>query len=245
MWGCVYFGRFTVVLGIAWGANAWASADCSAPQSKAPVTRKSDWRLYEKLADVGLAFDELYDSPKRLPERAYFDQNRNQFILPAGLGDEKVLPPRMITAIQSHLENALRDGYADFLFYPDMGHMHLYIPDAALKLVAADEVDLNDPEILFLYHTAELIRLREGDWFLGPLVPDQWLQWRYFSRNLVGRNRPDSDVRVIFAKDEKYNTVRQLPGYREFTTLYVSANVNGCFQLQGGKPWRFDLSLTN
>ena len=120
-----------------------------------------------------------------------------------------------------------------------MGHVHILVPEDADIVKPA----LQRKDIKFLYHTAELFQFKKGSLLDGELIGDTWLQWRYYSRNFVGELEEDKNLKVVFAKDSPYNTVRGLEGYRQVETLYMSSSEKGCFSYNhSGERMFFDIS---
>lgn len=207
---------------------------CNFPQTNEPKTKLADWKIYPNIESAEQDFKDLYFDGRRLPERTYWERG---YKLP--MGDYNIdLPIDIVRAISKHIEEALEKKYAEFVYYPDMGHVHILIPD---------DSHVNKPlerkDIKFLYHTGELFQFMEGSIVDGQLVEDEWMQWRYYSRNFVGEMDVTKNLSVLFAEGATYNTVRELPGYKQVMTLYMSSSQQGCFpyQLEGQKLY-FDIS---
>lgn len=220
--------------------SASAHADCSRQQASDSTVDKGTSVVYT-LDEAEAQYNEIYNSGKRIINRVYFDQKSQSYVLDQ---KEKTLPipHRFIESLTRQMETALERGYADFLFYSDMGHAHLYMPDSGDTTTENLAHHLEQAELTFLYHTAELFVLREN--FKGELTRDPWLQWRYYSRNFVAQNDVSDNLTVLFAKDASYNTVRDLQDHTSVSTVYMSASRNGCFPLQyKGETIYFDLTL--
>lgn len=72
----------------------------------------------------------------------------------------------------THIETALREGYAHFVFFPDMGHAHLYFPaDHWRKAYASAESILQSLEALY-----------------EKMLADPVLRHKYWNRNFLCRN---------------------------------------------------------
>lgn len=228
---------------------AFAFADAPADRCRKTSEPKAPrFNVVKTLAELASQFQQLYESDTRLAGRIYWHPEQHNFLAPYG-GSDVVIPKTLIEKISDHLQIALERGYADYPFYSDLGHAHLLYPKTwgsqAGDSVAVLEKILNSNEAKVLYHTAELLQLREGKFFNGALNPDPYLQWRYYSRNILGDLENSKNLAVLFAKNEKYNTVRSLDAYREWGTFYFSANKNGCFPFQfQGKTHYFDLSFS-
>ncbi len=226
-----------------------AFADVSADRCRKSSDPKAPrFSVVKTLAELASQFQQIYESDTRLASRIYWQPNQQNFLAPYG-GGEAVIPKAVIDKIADHLQTALDRGYADFPFYSDLGHGHLLYPKSwgnqeGTSLAILEKI-LNSSETKVLYHTAELLQLREGKFFNGALNPDPYMQWRYYSRNILGDLENSKNLAVLFAKNEKYNTVRSLEAYREWGTFYFSANKNGCFPFQfHGKTHYFDLSFS-
>jgi hypothetical protein len=196
-------------------------------------------------------FNQLYESDSRLHGRVYWEEKDNSYLATYSNKTVKI-PLPFIEAVTTHLKIALERGYANFLFYSDMGHGHLIYSTERWGNLAKEENKLQVLENLLnansekvLYHTAELFQLKAGENFDGALSEDSWLQWRYYSRNFTGDLAVKENVAVYFAKNQKFNTVREIEGHREWSTFYFSANKNGCFPVHlKNKTIYFDLSFT-
>jgi hypothetical protein len=80
----------------------------------------------------------------------------------------------------------------------------------------------------------------------GQFVEDRHVQWRFFTRNLVGHNKNQGKIELLHNETHSHNTAREYDeGYRYWGAgFYISANKNGCFAYQNnGKTFYFDLSL--
>jgi hypothetical protein len=231
-------------------------ARCGAPAAdEAPVTY-GDFRWGYTIPEMAARFDEIYTSGKRLAGRAYFDDASGRYLmdLPTSWGGPAEMPPEFARAIRRHLEEAHRLGYAEFPFFPDMGHAHFFIPQDTWEthyrdIPVAQNADryhqlMADPELQVLYHTAEQLQFTGED---GQLSADRHLQWRFFTRNPVGANRADATLDVHRNLEHSANTVRDLPGHHYYSAgFYVSASERGCFPFTWrGQTRYFDLSLSS
>ncbi len=191
------------------------------------------------LADLKAKYNEVYASGRRLEHRAY--RSGETFVLPEDKNLVKI-PEKFIANLTRHIEIALARGYADFLFYSDMGHGHLLFPKE--QKPENKEALLSSPDLKILYHTGELLTLRSGKWFDGPLPSEPTLAWRYFSRNFLADNIDGQNLAVLVHRGPGYNTVREIEGYAEQDTFRVSASKDGCFPFRrNGKTYYFDLSI--
>lgn len=234
----------------------WATIQtrCSAPTSEEPTLYSNAFTWGVTLESMAEKFDEIYGSSARLFGRAWFDETRDVFIMPdkPNWGGEVILSRRLIDSVRGHIERALALGYADFVFFPDMGHSHLFIPqDRWDEAYAGFEVSalssmrtalLDDPELRVLYHTAEQLTLVDE---AGEIKKDRYLMWRYFTRNPVGDNRGGGRLELARDLSTAMNTVRKFPGHHYYSSGFnVSANAKGCFPfVHDGQVRYFDLSL--
>lgn len=192
-------------------------------------------------------FETIYDDPRRLRGRFY--KNDSGQILHRWRDTEVVIPGEFVSRLTERIENALALQYADHLYYADLGHAHLLLPQTVAPQALEREGDqllrsaLASLDLGFLFHTAELYKLRAGTAMNGELTSDPWLQWRYHSRNFFADAR-NPLLTVLFQPPPQYNTVRAIEGYRAVTEVYFSANKNGCFTYrQNGRTYYFDISL--
>ena len=200
-------------------------------------------------------FDEVYASGVRLDGRAYWDPDREMFVLPhnENWGGEVVLSQRLIENVRRHIEQALALGYVDHIFFPDMGHSHFFIPlehyqdtYAGWEVARLSEMYtlmLDDPSLLVLYHTAEQLQAIDED---DNVLADRHIGWRFFTRNLVGDN-DGQQLFLIRNLEHSANTARNLDGhYYHGAGFSISATETGCFPyLHDGTVHWFDLSLAD
>ncbi len=219
--------------------------NCSPPHAGEDLIRIES-RQIESIKELKEVFERTYDSGFRLRDRWYYSASEDLYLGKLS-GREVKIPKSFITNITKQIEVALERGYADYIIYADMGHGHLLVdigaPQSGLTLEEAFKLENSQ----MLYHTAELLKLRSGASFLGPIDLDPWLAWRYHSRNFVARNNSSDSLAVLFGgKNGAYNTVRNIPGVREFATVYFSATKNGCFSYKAkGETFNFDISFSN
>lgn len=232
-----------------------AKSRCSQPAADEPILFSDDffgWGL--NMEQAKKASELAYASNKRLKERAYFDGEN--FVFPNAIYNSPVLvriPKNFISSIIKHVESALKRNYVDFIIFPDMGHSHYFIPEDfynnVLDKFADNEKHLRleammaYPGLKILYHTAEQIKMKDED---KNLINDRHLQWRFYTRNIVGDNQEQGHLEIIHASDHGYNTAHDYEeGYRYWGAGFnISANENGCFPfLYNGQTYYFDLSL--
>ena len=228
-------------------------ARCAAPPTDEPVVYLNDFKWGATHEEMAKLFDEIYASDKRLHERAYFDAERGELLLPhtESWGGSVVLPRRHVESIRRHIERALELGYAEFIFFPDMGHNHYFMPqeryDALYAGTPVSELSamygrmIDDPELLVLYHTAEQLKMYEDK----VLLTDRHLQWRYYTRNLVGDNEAPGKLFLLHDFSGMGNTARDYAGHHYHGAgMNVHASANGCFPyVHNGEVRYFDLSF--
>jgi len=214
----------------------------------------SDFKWGYTLPEMMAAFEKTYASDKRLGARAHWNAEKKRYELPyeKDRGGNVVLPPRLIAALTRHIEAAFAADYIDAVFFPDMGHSHLLIPDAVWKKVYDPypvdkfsrmyEAMFDDPRIEVFYHTAEQLKMLESD---KSVINDERVRWRHKTRNIAGLNTPDAKLKVLQNPKSDANTVGEVPGYFWWGGGFnFSANQDGCFSYQAkGKTTRYDISL--
>jgi hypothetical protein len=226
---------------------------CGKPLPSEPITYSDDFTGTFTLEGMADLFEKHYASGRRLKGRAYYDSDLGSLVLPHSTGLIKI-SPRFIQNVTRHVEISLERRYADFVFFPDMGHSHLHLPESVYEEMKAIKPIGKMYENFFaydglqmLYHTAEKLAVREGKNFNGAFPQDPILLWRYFSRNPVGDNNDGENVKIFFhlSEPQKYNTVKDIPGHKEYSAGFdISASKEGCFPFESrGKKMYFDLSL--
>lgn len=247
----------TVLREDGWAARALADARarCVPRATEEPVIDQSDFVHDHSEARLRARAEAQYRSAKRLVDRAYYNRHRERFELPVSLDRQrhlalKALPleERLIASVIRHVEIALYFGYARFITLSDMGHWHFLVPedfyDRQIEPLSPRRLDLvysrisAHPETRYLYHTAEHFRPLDLEG-----IDDRALQWRHFTRSLVGDNRMLGSIHPVLA-DNRWNTLHKLPGYRKFSGFYLHANADGCFAFRhNGQIRRFDIGL--
>jgi hypothetical protein len=227
---------------------------CAPPEEGEPGLGYGDYTWGYSLEEMGARFEALYVSPKRLPHRAFYDEASSSLVMPitAAWGGRVTLPPRLVKSVARHIESALARGYVDFVFFPDMGHSHFFVPEDHWQAVYAGYPVprlgemytklLDDPKLKILYHTAEQLTVRDAD---GNLSTDRKLAWRFFTRNIVGDNRAQGILELLHEPGSAANTAHDYPGHKYYGGgFYVSAHEKGCFRYSHqGRTVFFDLSL--
>jgi hypothetical protein len=228
-----------------------AKRRCAKPLEGEPVVYSSDFKWGVTFAEMKQKFEEIYQTDKRLLNRAYYDPNQNSFVLPFRGGPQVVkIGETFIRSVTRHIERGLQLKYMNFVFFPDMGHSHVHVPQKYYDEVLAPikefhllyEKMLNEPTVKFLYHTAEQLNMVGEDKM--PL-PDRFLQWRLYTRNLVGYNDGGNTIETLFEPESDHNTARGEEGYRYWGGGFnIHASKNGCFAYkQADQTYYFDISL--
>ncbi len=227
---------------------------CAKPGDDDPVLYSDAFEWGYTLEGMAKAFEETYERPDRLQGRAWYDDSRDSLVAPItdSWGGEVLIPSRLIDSVRRHIEGALARGYVDFVFFPDMGHSHLFLPqeiwDAEYAGYEVSDTGVrygdlfDDPALKVLYHTAEQLKMLDED---DQILSDRHVQWRFFTRNLVGDNAGLGGLELLHAPEEKANTSRELKGYRYHGAGFsISANQAGCFAYtHDGVTRFFDLSM--
>lgn len=235
--------------------NAQVNTRCAPEKAGETPVYSSDFRWGMTLEEVKLKANEMYASGKRLAKRAYFDSALKTYVFPfdAERGGNVKIPATFIKAIQRHVEKAFERDYVNALMFPDMGHSHFIIPEDLYQKVI-DPIPVNQFNVLYekmfamkemkvVYHTAEQIKVMDKE---KRLLEDKKLQWRYYTRNLIGQNLPEPDVEIFNATSQsEANTVGEVTGYHWWGGGFnINASKDGCFAFKkDGKTFYFDLSL--
>lgn len=215
----------------------------------------SDFKWNLTLEEIKNLANVMYKSEKRLARRAYYDEAFKTLVFPydSSRGGNVKIPDQFVKTIAKHVEKAFQRGYIDAVMFPDMGHSHFLIPNDFYKK-EIDPIPVNQFNVLYekifknkdikiVYHTAEQLQVMDEN---KKLIDDKKLQWRYFTRNLVGHNTVDPDIELVNATATSIaNTVGEASGYYWFGAGFnIHANKNGCLEFKkDGKVMYFDLSL--
>lgn len=231
-------------------------ATCTRMKEGDPIVYSNDFKWGFSMEEMKAKFEEMYESPKRLKHRAFWDPIRKAYVMEVeqdGVMSPVVLPGKFLASVTRHVEISLERRYADFVFFPDMGHSHFYYAESKKddfdKTAGNDRAKiytwlLNEPSLKVLYHTAEQLAQR-ADKGTGEIFPGAENHWRYYTRNPVGDIRGGETIAPIYAWDnERYNTVSNLPGHESYSSGFnIHASKDGCFPYRyKGKTYWFDLS---
>lgn len=259
----VEFLRLTICsLGIAAaqisaGKPILSPSPCGPPNQNEEFLYSEDFHWNMTMEEIETKFTSIYSSQRRLKGRAYWDNQMGSYILPLDHGGEiqKVkIGETFISSVSRHIEKALQLSLAKAVIFPDMGHSHLLIPEDYFnreilplpnsQTDLAYEKMLNSEKTKFLYHTAEQLKMKDAE---QSLLSDRFLQWRFYTRNLVGDNFNQGLLDIHSALDSKGNTAneRHFPHFRWWGAGFnLSASQNGCFAYQSGdQTFYYDISL--
>lgn len=249
-----------IVLFLAMNVFAQTNPDprrCQPEKSGEIPVYSNDFKWGLSLADVKSLSGVMYDSQKRLAKRAYYDETLKTLVFPydSSRGGNVKIPAAFLKAVQRHVEKSFERNYIDAVMFPDMGHSHFLIPEALYKKQLDPippnqfnqlyEKMFNMKEMKVVYHTAEQLSVMDGN---KKLLDDKKLQWRYYTRNLVGQNLPEPDLELVNATaTSDANTMGEadMPGYHWWGAGFnIHANKNGCIGFKkGNQIMYFDLSL--
>lgn len=208
------------------------------------------------LQNLKAFFHEFYNEGRRAKNRVYFNPSLNSYVTNSELVvKETAIDEKFIGAIQTHVETALKNKWAQFVFFSDMGHGHIYYPsNKILPPLTANVSDrqarltqvLSDPSTQIVYHTSEELDLTGAR---DPQNKDHdFLQHLFLSRNILGTFAQKASAQVIDNphRTEMVNTVRGLDGYSELQemVIYIRANKNGCFPYKkDNQTFYFDIQI--
>lgn len=239
---------------LSFSTTGYAASSHCLPESKEDQLIYRDHQIFHSKEELKQSFETLYRSGRRLHGRLFFDETKKIHLAPYGKS-LLTIPNSFLEGVTRHIEKALKNSYVDHLFYPDMGHGHIYLPLKEWENIKAStsstsqqlNMVLKSPSVKVLYHTAELLQIKEGDFATGDLPSDPWKLWRYFSRNLFGHFGKRPQLEVLYAGSKKiYNTVREISGHVDISIFYLSSTKNGCLSyLHSEKQHYYDLSFKN
>lgn len=239
-----------------WAGNSLSeiAKRCPSPGVSSPVLYSDDFKWGYELVEMLERFSQIYHGEKRLAKRAFVDTAAQKILLPydAERGGAIVITENFVNTISRHISRAFELKIIDGVFFPDMGHSHLLIPEQAMKQ-KYDHYPVNnfaqfyrdlfaDPQLKILYHTAEQLKMLDEE---QKLLPDPQVQWRHHTRNLVGENYPTSEMHYVQSPDSPVNTAHEYPGHQWWGAGFnLSANQNGCFEYRKGQQiFYFDISM--
>lgn len=224
-----------------------ATARCAPSNHDVLYRNEMKWKM--SLSEASELYAKLYSSEKRLQHRFYYSASEKAFKGKSPISDAEVrIPIEFLFSLKRHVEEALRLEYAQWVFFPDMGHNHFFLPqktyDAISGLPRAQmlEAMLGAPELKVLYHTFEQLRAKDDE---GSLLPDSWTQWRYYTRNIIGDNQGLGALEIHKNLTGNYNTVSDYEDFKYWGAgVNISANKDGCFAFEhDGQVSYFDVSF--
>lgn len=231
---------------------------CSAPVSSEQVLNATEFKWFYTKIEMAEKFNEVYSSGKRLLNRARRSGESGEYELLYEGNEGTVEVPitrKFIENLTAAIVKAHKLAYVDHVFFPDMGHSHLWIPkqlfDEFTFPMSDEEIarlytqSLNHPDTRFLFHTAEQLKMLDDEHYV---LSDKALAWRYFTRNLLVANDNSNTLDILSNLESIGNTVCEpAEGYALWSAgLYISASEDGCFSYTIGNQTRYyDISLTN
>ncbi len=235
-----------------------AKTRCTAHYSDTPDVHMDDFKWGYSLTTMEDQFEETYSSGKRLEYHANYEETEKAFFL--YLDNERYQPVKItqgfIKSVTQQIELAIAKGFADFVFFPDMGHAHLHFPEEHWQNEFANFGDtfknrdklyekmLADPQMKALYHLAEQLKMQDED---KNVLLDDTIFFKYWHRNFVGYNDASSGYQIEVApKENLYNTVGHIDDHKSWSAGFaVSASKDGCFPYidKYGDTRYFDISL--
>lgn len=227
---------------------------CGPLSSKETPLYSNEFRWDYDIPGMLLKWTEVYKSSKRLPQRAFWDAKQRVLKLPFDnqRGGDIEISETFVQTIVRHIERAFELKYVDAVFFPDMGHSHLLIPEQIMNekyhpypisnMAGMFQEMFKDENVRILYHTAEQLRMVDED---GQVLNDPKIKWRHQTRNIVGENKLETDLQVLQNPQSKANTVENVPGYFWWGGGFnLSSSNKGCFEYKAhGKTLYFDLSM--
>lgn len=247
-----------VILGLSFRSNRIDDMIASAKQRCAKNIESSD-QLYAEdftwdysYSEINSLFNAIYTSKKRLPNTLYYSVTNKSFMLPLGKDhDDLPVPDRFIKALITHVETALTQGYAEYVFLADLGHGHFYIPEDVFKQHINPksppreyerrifEIVTQEKRVKIYYHSAEM--------FLNFSNENEFAKLPYFERfrnlhrNLVGAFDDGYALRLDRVGREPGS---DLQGYTQVAQdIDLSSNKWSCIPFERlGRRMYFDIS---
>ncbi|MCB0364370.1 MAG: hypothetical protein H6624_00955 [Bdellovibrionaceae bacterium] len=243
---------------------------CQKPVDSEPVVVRSDFPWNISPAELLDQSIEMYESGKRMFERAYYDSDSGQLRMRyidefAGIDVNFQVPMQLPDNYAGHIEEAMDHQYGEVVAFPDMGHVHMQTESASFGQMIGDLEDtqpeyytrvLDSDKTGMLYHTAEQMNLNAPKVIAEKTKVRQvdlelrryrdYVKHRFMNRNLFGLNDGSRALEVLNggAKEgDNSNLINVVPGYSTNLRLYFHANKNGCFSyVRDGKVEYFDIS---
>lgn len=231
--------------------NRSASVCLPAGEAPAPIIDRSYFfpGLLEPKAMHEL-FDDFQKSGKRFEYRGHMRGGRylvpysEQNVTGQKLIDTVEFPKTLIKAIQTHMSESFKAGFAKYPFLPDMGHGHLLVPAKVLAKAKADGLSavatlqavLSSPELEILYHVNELLKYEDADGHVSAEIA-----YMRDNRNIIASVANPSALVTHAPQAEPPAKMKDLVQQGQF---YMTLNQNGCLPATfAGAPTGMDLSI--
>lgn len=214
----------------------------------------SDFKWGYSVEELLLKWQDVYTGPKRLAKRAYWDSTLQSVVLPydQARGGRVKISAHFIKGIAATIEQARALKVIEGVFFPDMGHSHLLIPDhkyeqwnrrfEVKQMSQLYETMFSDQETLYVYHTAEQLKFLDDH---KNVQPDEYSRFRHKTRNIIASHQKFKKITFGQNPQSPANTFGGLPGFQWWGGGFnISGNHEGCFAYRdGGQVYYFDLSL--
>ena len=227
-----------------------AKSRCLPPRSSDPILYATIFNGLFTEKQMKELYEDVYKSPDRLVNRIGYEAD-GRFVSRnlKKPSEYAVYNERVLKGIILQIEEILKRDHARYVFFPDLGHSHFFIPlsyyesqmaNRRLGLKDAQTVAMGAKGLKILYHVAEKLIMTDED---RKVLPEVDVQWRFHTRNPTGDLRGNIKILKNFSIPGA-NTVRSLEGHRYYAGFYISANKNGCFPFETptGEINYFDLS---
>jgi len=236
-----------------------AKQRCRTQHTQSKNLYRNTYHWGYSVEEMQATFAQIYTAKNRLPDHAEYNEEKKSFFLyypTAKSAKPFIATANFIKSVTLHIETVIEKGYASYVFFPDMGHAHLYFPldywqkeyaffdDSFYDSAEFYEKVLADEHMRPLYHLSEQLQMIDGK---GQVVNDDILRHKYRHRNFFAKNNGTAEYEILTAPDEKsYNTVSSLKEYMNWSAGFVvSANALGCFPYhdKDGTTRYFDISI--
>jgi len=208
------------------------------------ATNGKPW--YRTFEEVKQLYTKHYNRESRLENYIYIENGKYIATIFKN-GNKKVrfvAPDHFIHSMLNHLKAGLDNDWFNYIFWADLNHGHLFIPDDLRENYSKFENEkyfkeiLKDRNLGILYHAAE---------HFCSLDPEntKYIQ----TRNIVGwfNSKP---IEIIFPESDtskgrlKANTASVPKGYSNVWWIGISASKDGTFSIEvDGKTIKLDISL--
>ncbi len=224
-----------------------AKTRCAPPSPDESSFFMDMFKQSASMEEIDELYIKTYNQKERLLNRAGFNPATQTFISQDST-TSVTLPEHYIKSVILHIENALRLNYVKYIFFPDMGHSHLLVPnqyyDEHIKgenfgpAPSSLNAILEAEGLKSLYHTAEHLKFKNGD----DLITDWYVQWRFYTRNPVIDAK--GHIEIHTKEGARSNAVSNVKGYHWNAGISISAHKNGCipFEDSSGQIQYFDIS---